>query len=137
MGMFGKGSAADRPIEVEFPWDPGRKHKLMSYSEATKCLKSGDPRRMAEAIGSNILNAPKLYNDVSNSLGSSHGESLVQLLVPLLQHDAYEVRCSIPPILGQIGDASLIPQLESVVARDKDQQVVKNARLAIEKIGSR
>jgi hypothetical protein len=88
---------------------------------------------MEKAI-SDILNVPKVYNDISNSLNSPAEERLTNLLLPLLKHEEYRVRCCIPGILEIIGDASFIPHLEEVIKNDKDSQVVKNARIAIDKI---
>ena len=138
MGLldFLKMSKGDKPIITEFKWNPGEKIKLMSYNEVIKCLKSGSPERMADAIGRQILNAPKLYNDVSTSLKSTTKETLIEILIPLLKHESYEVRCCIPSVLEVIGDYSVIPFLEDVVKNDGDSQVVKNARLAIMKIKS-
>jgi hypothetical protein len=123
----------DRAIEKDSQWNPGTKLKFMTYNEAIGALKSGDPARMEKAI-SDILNVPKVYNDISNSLNSPAEERLTNLLLPLLKHEEYRVRCCIPGILEVIGDASFIPHLEEVIKNDKDSQVVKNARIAIDKI---
>lgn len=123
----------DRAIEKDSQWNPGTKLKFMAYNEAISALKSGDPARMEKAI-SDILNVPKVYNDISNSLNSPAEERLTNLLLPLLKHEEYRVRCCIPGILEIIGDASFIPHLEEVIKNDKDSQVVKNARIAIDKI---
>lgn len=123
----------DRPIEKDSQWNPGTKLKFMTYNEAIRELKSGNPVRMEKAI-SDILNVPKVYHDISNSLNSASEERLTNLLLPLLKHEEYRVRCCIPGILEVIGDESVIPYLEDVVKNDKDSQVVKNARIAIEKI---
>jgi hypothetical protein len=126
----------DVPIEVDSQWNPGTKLKLMSYNEALACLKSGVPAKMAQAIGQNILNAPIRYNDISKSLHSPPNESLTDLLLALLKHDDYHVRCCIPSVLEAIGDLSFLPYLEDVIKHDQDSQVVKNARIAVEKIKS-
>jgi hypothetical protein len=123
----------DRPIEKDSQWNPGTKLKFMTYNEAVRELKSGDPARMEKAI-SDILNVPKVYNDISNSLNSPSEERLINLLLPLLKHEEYRVRCCIPGIFEVIGDASCIPYLENVIKHDSDSQVVKNARIAIDKI---
>jgi hypothetical protein len=123
----------DRPIEKDSQWNPGTKLKFMTYNEAIRELKSGDPARMEKAI-SDILNVPKDYNDISNSLNSPSDERLINLLLPLLKHEEYRVRCCIPGIFEVIGDASCIPHLEDVIKHDSDSQVVKNARIAIDKI---
>ena len=127
----------DEPVEIPSRWKPGTMLKLMSYDEAIAAIKSGDPERMGTAIGSNILNAANTYNEISQSLDPATNERLVDLLVPLLKHPEYQVRCIAPCVLELIGDDTIIPALEDVVAHDKDSQVVKNARLAIEKIRSR
>jgi hypothetical protein len=59
------------------------------------------------------------------------------MLLPLLKHEQYRVRCCIPSVLEQIGDDKVIPNLEEVIRTDRDKQVVKNARIAVEKIKSR
>ena len=123
----------DRTIEKDSQWNPGTKLKFMTYNEAISALKSGDSARMEKAI-SDIGNVPKVYNDISNSLNSPAQERLTNLLLPLLKHEEYRVRCCVPGILEIIGDASFIPHLEEVIKNDKDSQVVKNARIAIDKI---
>jgi hypothetical protein len=127
----------NRPITIDSKWSPGKKLILMSYSEAIESLRSGDHDRMAEAMGSNILNAPNAYNNISTSLASSSEESLTNILLPLLKHEEYSVRCRVPAILEHIGDYTVIPYLEEVIQHDPDRQIVKNARIAVEKIKSR
>ena len=141
-GLFSRRTGPKRvdpnqPITIDSTWSPGTKLELMSYTEAMTSLRSGEHARMAEAIGSNILNAPGAYNDISTSLASSPDESLTNILLPLLKHEEYRVRCCIPAILEEIGDYSVIPHLEEVIQHDPDKQVVKNARIAVEKIKSR
>ena len=46
------------------------------------------------------------------------------------------MRCCIPSVLEAIGDLSFLPYLEDVIKHDQDSQVVKNARIAVEKIKS-
>jgi len=123
----------DRPIEKDSQWNPGTKLKFMTYNEAIRALKSGDPARMEKAI-SDILNVPKVYNDISNSLNPPPEERLINLLLPLLKHKEYCVRCCVPGIFEAIGDPSCIPHLEDVIKNDSESQVVKNARIAIDKI---
>ncbi len=141
LNPFAKKPAArvrrDEPIEIPSKWKPGTTLKLMSYDEAIAAIKSGNPERMGTAIGSNILNAASVYDEISRSLDPSTNERLVDLLVPLLKHAEYQVRCITPAVLELIGDDTIIPFLEDVIAHDKDSQVVKNARLAVEKIRAR
>jgi hypothetical protein len=133
--LFSKNVNPNKPIEWISPYS-GEKFKLMSYNEVIKSIKSGDSKQIADAIGSNILNAPKVYNDISNSLKSAEQESLTALLLLLLKHKDYQVRCCIPGVLEKIGDPSFIPFLEDVIQHDQEAQVVKNARIAVEKIKS-
>lgn len=122
---------ADKPIEKDSQWNPGTKLKLMSYNEAVRALKSGDSEQMVKAI-QHILNVPKVYYDISKDMSTE--DQITNILLPLLQHNEYSVRCCIPGIFEEIGDESVIPYLEDVIKNDKDSQVVKNARIAIEKI---
>lgn len=122
---------ADRPIEKDSQWNPGTKLKFMTYNEAVRALKSGTPERLEKAI-SDILNVPKVYNDISKDMPPE--DRITNLLLPLLKHEEYRVRCCIPGIFEVIGDESIIPHLEDVVKNDKDNQVIKNARIAIDKI---
>ena len=132
MGIFDLfKKRGDRPIEKASPGKPTT--NLMPYNEAIRNIKSGDPAKIENAL-IDINFAPEAYNDISCSLESSAGERLTGLLLPLLKHPEYRVRFSIPCILEVIGDESFIPHLEDVVKNDKHAQVVKNARIAIEKI---
>jgi hypothetical protein len=111
----------------------GALKKLWGNPDRARELKSGDPAGMEKAI-SDILNVPEVYNDISNSLNSPPEKRLINLLLPLLKHEEYHVRCCIPGIFEVIGDASCIPHLEDVIKHDSESQVVKNARIAIDKI---
>jgi hypothetical protein len=135
--IFSRRVNPNRPIKIDSKWNPGTKLTLMSYAEALNALKSGDPKRMSEAIGRNILNAPKLYDHVCTSLNFPQEETLRGMLLPLLKHQEYSVRCSIPSVLAEIGDATIIPHLEDVMQHDQHSQVRKNARIAIDIIKSK
>ena len=135
--IFSRRVDPNKPIKIDSKWNPGKKLTLMSYAEALNAIKSGDPKRMSEAIGSNILNAPKLYDDVCRSLNLPEEETLRGLLLPLLKHQEYSVRCCVPSVLAEIGDATIIPYLEDVMQHDQDTQVKKNARIAIDVIKSK
>lgn len=139
MGIFDifRMNRKSKPVKIASKWKPGTTLELMSYNEAIGALKSGDPVKMAEAIGSNILNAPSVYNSISMSQTSPSEERLTDILLPLLKHNDFHVRCCIPSVLEVIGDSSLIPFLEDVVSHDPESQVVTNARIAIEQIKSR
>jgi hypothetical protein len=138
MGLFNRSSKKlnpDQPIRVEIKGSP--KQTLLSYNEAIAGLKSGDPAQMFSAIGLNIAQAPNQYNEISLAQNPPTGEGLIDLLLSLLKHPEYQVRNSIPGILGAIGEERFIPYLDEVVAHDDRARTVANAREAIEVIKGR
>ncbi len=133
---FFKTNIGDKSIVIDSKWNPGTKLKFMAYNKAIRVLKSGDAAKMTEAIGENILNAPKLYNNISVSLKAAPEDSLIGLLLPLLKHEDWHVRCCIPSVLQEIGDLNIVPILKEVIQNDQDKDVVRNARHAVEKLMS-
>ena len=58
------------------------------------------------------------------------GPSIVPTIVPRLQEPDANVREAIADVLGVIGDASTIPELDAVAARDRDASVISAAKRA-------
>jgi HEAT repeat protein len=58
------------------------------------------------------------------------GPSIVPTIVPRLQEPDANVREAIADVLGVIGDASTIPVLDAVAARDRDASVISAAKRA-------
>ena len=121
MGIFGSRSDADKPVKVK------GSEKLMSYNQALGELRSGDNSRMFKA-NMDINVGAERYQEISLN---SDGGQLIPILLPLLEHENYQVRVLTPVILGKIGTSEHLPYLQKVVDEDSDNTVRKNAREAI------